>query len=501
MKILKLLMGRVGKATLTTTQAIVASAAVGIGGVAAWQMLGADSNADNAFNSLGYQQDEVVYVSSSTSGQYGRGENQQTAFRAAPSKAIEMQQREAEYLRQQEEERAAAERARYEAETRASGPESAPLGGLNEGLGNKKIEAMTPEQIKAMQEAALKQAKDAAAAGKANADAAALAAAAGVEGAAGRHGAFASRGMAMPEGSSGSPTFVGMPGSVDSGKNLKGSGSSGSAAISGNGQEGAAIPNSRNLRARANFGGKISERKNSRDFSSLELMAKRSAEIAGNASRSANEGSRAFLASTRNSGGITLNGGEVSTGQGATSSDYGDASGALRGLNTKMDNLMDAEQEFKDARKSLRKNFWGLLSATILCMGFTIPYFGWLFFKKEFRRYDRKAREYNEKYGDRSNTGRKYGNLVRILKSAAKAGSGGWLILTGKFIPALFKSYGQKLTKSDLKHRKGGETGADVGTVRSSAASNEGTLNVDEGVSSSDAAHRDMERFRQDNIK
>jgi len=164
----------------------------------------------------------------------------------------------------------------------------------------------------------------------------------------------------------------------------------------------------------------------------------------------------------------------------------------------KMDNLMDAEQEFKDARKSLRKNFWGLLSATILCMGFTIPYFGWLFFKKEFRRYDRKAREYNEKYGDRSNTGRKYGNLVRILKSAAKAGAGGWVIMTVKFIPALFKSYGQKLTKSDLKHRKGGETGADVGTVRSSAVSNEGTLNVNEGVSSSDAAHRDMERFRQE---
>lgn len=499
MNILKLLTGRVGKAALTTTQAIVASAAVGVGGVVAWQMLGADSGADNAFNSLGYQQDEVVYVSSSTSGQYGRGENQQTAFRAAPSKAIEMQQREAEYLRQQEEERAAAERARYEAETRASGPESAPLGGLNEGLGNKKIEAMTPEQIKAMQEAALKQAKDAAAAGKANADAAALAAAAGVQGAAGRSSAMASRGFAMPDGASGSPTFVGMPGSVDSGKNGKRSDSA--PAISGAGHEGAAIPNSRNLRARANFGGKISERQNSRDFSSLELMAKRSAEIAGNASRSANEGSRAFLASTRNSGGITLNGNEVSTGQGATSSDYGDASGALRGLNTKMDNLMDAEQEFKDARKSLRKNFWGLLSATILCMGFTIPYFGWLFFKKEFRRYDRKAREYNEKYGDRSNTGRKYGNLVRILKSAAKAGAGGWLIMTVKFIPALFKSYGQKLTKSDLKHRKGGETGADVGTVRSSAASNEGTLNVDEGVSSSDAAHRDMERFRQDNIK
>ena len=73
--------------------------------------------------------------------------------------------------------------------------------------------------------------------------------------------------------------------------------------------------------------------------------------------------------------------------------------------------------------------------------------------------------------------------------------------MTVKFIPALFKSYGQKLTKSDRKHRKGGETGADVGTVRSSAASNEGTLNVDEGVSSSDAAHRDMERFRQDDIK
>ena len=499
MKILKLLMGRVGKATLTTTQAIVASAAVGIGGVAAWQMLGADSRADNAFNSLGYQQDEVVYVSSSTSGQYGRGENQQTAFRAAPSKAIEMQQREAEYLRQQEEERAAAERARYASQTSAaSSPAAAPLGGLNEGLGNKKIEAMTPEQIKAMQEAALKQAKDAAAAGKANADAAALAAAAGVEGAAGGKGSFASRGMAMPAGSSGSPTFVGMPGSVDSGKNLKGSGASGSSAVSGAGQEGAAIPNNRNLRARASFGGKVGEGKLSREFNSLELMAKRSAEIAGNANRSANEGSRAFLASTRNSGGITLNGNEVSTGQGASSDDYGDASSSLRGLNTKMDDLMNDELEFREARKSLRKNFWGLLAATILCMSMSIPFLGWAFFRKEFRRYDRKAREFNEKYGDRSKSGRKYGHLVKILKKAAKAGAYGWYIMMFKFVPALFKSYGQKLTKSDLKHKRVEDSGADVGVVHSPNNTGGNTLNVQEGLSASDVSHRDVERFNQE---
>lgn len=496
MKILQLLMGRVGKATLTTTQAIVASAAVGIGGVAAWQMLGADSGADNAFNSLGYQQDEVVYVSSSTSGQYGRGENQQSAFRAAPSKAIEMQQREAEFLRQQEAERAAAERARYEADTRASGPEAAPLGKLNEGLGNKRMEAMTPEQIKAMQEAALQQAKDAAAAGKANADAAALAASAGVQGAAGRNGTFSSRGISMPGTSSGSPAFVGMPGSVDSGKNGKRSDSA--PAISGTGREGAAVPNSRNLRARASFGAQVKDGKISRDFNSLELMAKRSAEIAGNAYRASNEAGRALLASTRNSGGITLNGGEVSTGQGASSDDYGDVSGSLRGLGAAMNNLTDQEMDFKEARKSLRKNFWGLLAATIACIGFTVPFLGWLFFKKEFKRYLKKASKFNELYGDRSHTGRKYGNLVKILKTAAKAGAGGWLILTVRFIPALFKSYGQKLTKSDLKHGRGEEAGPDVGVVHGSPNPGGSTLNVQEGLSASDVSHREMERSYRD---
>ena len=152
MKLFNFLTGKAGKAVLSATQAIAASAAVGLGGIAAWQFLSSSSPSDTAYNSLGYQpQEEIVYVSSASTGKYGRGESTESSFRAAPSKAIEMQQQEAEYLRQQEQAREEAERAAYEANLSTPSVQANSFGGLNEGLGNKKLEAMTPEEIKALQ--------------------------------------------------------------------------------------------------------------------------------------------------------------------------------------------------------------------------------------------------------------------------------------------------------------------------------------------------------------
>ncbi len=501
MKIFNLLTGRAGKTMLSATQAIVASAAVGIGGIAAWQILGSDSAPDNTFNSLGYQQEEVVYVSGSASGQYGKLEGGGTAFRAAPSKAIEMQQREAEFLRQQELEREAAERAKYEASTRASAPDAVSVGGLNEGLGNKKIEAMTPEQIKAMQEEAMRQPQDAAAAGNALADAASAAAAAGVHGAA--RGALASRGISMPEGSSGGATYVGMPGSVDSGKNYNGSDAPGGTSVNGLGREGASIPNNRNLRAKPSFGANVTPRGNSKDFSSLELMAKRSSEIAGNANRSANEAGRAFLASTRNSGGITVNGGEVTTGQGASSDDFGDSSSSLSGvnsaLNQKMDEVLTAEEQFRNERKAMRKKLRKLIGYTFLAFVCLFPFLGWLAVKKHFNKYFAANAEYEEKYGDRSKEARAGKKIANKLKVCAKLGASGLGLFVAMIPWMLMDAFGWTTSKKSLKEGDDSAEQGRVGTVTdpSFSSSDGSTLDVQEGRRANEVSRQEAQDYAQ----
>ena len=511
MKLFKFLTGKAGKAALSATQAIAASAVVGLGGIVGWQVLGSGSSSDNTFNSLGYQpQEEVVYVAGAAGGKYESDDRTESSFRALPSKAIEMQQREAEFLRQQELEREAAERAAYEAQTSAPNVQANSIGGLNEGLGNKKMEAMTPEQIKALQAQAMQQAQDAVAAGKAQADAIAAAAASGVNGAASRSGLGAGgaggysggvmAGSGLSAGAGGSVQYVGMPGGAGS---ASGSGgiASGTDPVYLPGQEGARIPTARNQRAKPSFGANVIRMQGSQDFNSLELMAKRSAEIAGNETRSANEAGRAFLASTKNSGGIRLDGiGEVSVGQGASSDDFGDASlsGIHGAVNGAMDELLTAEEQFKEQRKNLRRQLRQLIGATIgVC--FLPPFLSWRAVRRKFNKYFADAASYNAEYGDRSKEAKAGEKIAKKLRICAKAGAFGGLALFVAMIPwMLADAFGWTTSLDKLKKGDDASEQGSVGTVSDGGGYvNEpgSTLDVQEGQSASSISRQEAQDY------
>lgn len=510
MKLFNFLTGKAGKAVLSATQAIAVSSVVGVGGLVGWQFLAQDSNADNAFNSLGYQpQEEVVYVASNPNGTYEEADRTESSFRALPSKAIEMQQREAEYLRQQELEREEAERAAYEAQTAAPSVQANSVGGLNEGLGNKKIEAMTPEQIQAMQAQALQQAQAAVAAGKVQADAIAAAAAGGVNGAAARSGVASGAAGSYKGGvmagsglsSGGSVQYVGMPGTANSGKNGSADSSSGVEPIYIPGQEGARIPTARNQRAKPSFGANVNKIQGSQEFNSLEMMAKRSAEIASNETRSANEAGRAFLASTKNSGGIRLDGiGEVSVGQGASSEDFGDASlsGIHGAVDAAMDELLTAEELFKEKRKNLRRQLRQLIGATIgVC--FLPPFFSWRAVRRKFNKYFADAGEYNANYGTRSKEAKAGEKIAKKLRICARAGAFGGLALFVSMIPwMLADAFGWTTSLDQLKREDDSAEQGAVGTVNDGSASvNEpgATLDVQEGRSASSISQQEAQDY------
>lgn len=509
MKLFKFLTGKAGKAALSATQALAASAVVGVGGIVGWQVLGSGSSSDNTFNSLGYQpQEEVVYVAGAAGGKYESDDRTESSFRALPSKAIEMQQREAEFLRQQELEREAAERAAYEAQSSAPTIQANSIGGLNEGLGNKKMEAMTPEQIKALQAQAMQQAQDAVAAGKAQADAIAAAAASGVNGAATRSGLGAGAGgysggvmagSGLSAGAGGAAQYVGMPGGAGS---ASGSGgiASGTDAVYLPGQEGARIPTARNQRAKPSFGANVNRIQGSQEFNSLEMMAKRSAEIAGNETRSANEAGRAFLASTKNSGGIRLDGiGEVSVGQGASSDDFGDASlsGIHGAVNGAMDELLTAEEEFKEQRKNLRRQLRQLIGATIGVF-FLPPFLSWLAVRKKFNKYFADADAYDADYGDRSKEAKAGRKIANKLKACAKAGPFGAVMFVAMIPWMLADAFGWTTSLDKLKKGDDASEQGQVGTVSDGGSYvNEpgSTLDVQEGQSASGLSRQEAQNY------
>ncbi len=123
----------------------------------------------------------------------------------------------------------------------------------------------------------------------------------------------------------------------------------------------------------SSFGGSRSGRAgrgmNSAEGRSLEQVRKRSAEIAQNAHRSANEAGRAFMASSKNSGGIQLDdGGELSGGE-VMSDDFEQATiNARNNLDQSTDDLMEQELERKQDRTRLKRAMVALVMLTIPAM-------------------------------------------------------------------------------------------------------------------------------------
>lgn len=122
----------------------------------------------------------------------------------------------------------------------------------------------------------------------------------------------------------------------------------------------------------ANFGGPRSGRvgrgMQSGDGRTLNQIAKRSVEIARNKNRSANEGSRAFLASSRNSGGITLDSG-VALSEGTASEDF--SAPTVKSIGKAEQTLQDStlrELQRKQHRQRLMRSMISLIFLTIPAM-------------------------------------------------------------------------------------------------------------------------------------
>lgn len=190
---------------------------------------------------------------------------------------------------------------------------------------------------------------------------------------------LASASMAQSSGSS----FSGTSGPIGSASGSGGSGGSGKdgGASSEGYQLSGSMPSGSNAvsamqgahaSSRANFmsGGRDASvsggRRSFRDSNDLRDISKRSADAARNENRAANEGSRAFLASTKNSGGMAVEGGMEEVGT-TGSEDFAPAeANQLRAVGDWGDTTTDDDNNAEKARKRLMWMMLGVLVAALV---------------------------------------------------------------------------------------------------------------------------------------
>lgn len=184
-------------------------------------------------------------------------------------------------------------------------------------------------------------------------------------------------------GSGGSNTFA----IQDSGKNVSGKDATAALAQVGNAmadaqaamkqmQEGTRMRSSRASFGRDGFGedkdvlGQGSRMGYRNAKSELEYLRKRSAEIDKNKTNSANEGGRPFLASAKISGGLTVDGDNVTTGTGSTSGDLLSSSTdrQMRGIKAGLTSVESKMEERTKSRHSMRKWMWIALPLALVMM-------------------------------------------------------------------------------------------------------------------------------------
>ena len=138
------------------------------------------------------------------------------------------------------------------------------------------------------------------------------------------------------------------------------------------------------MRSRSNFGPgnnslgadkdlSVGDARSSKEGKDLVFIQKRSADAARNKNRSANEGSRAFLASTKVSGGMRIVGDTVAIGQGQGSKDFDNVNEAnLRGIGKWTQSAVDEATQRMLDRQNLQKWLWRAI-ATCLAAMIAIP--------------------------------------------------------------------------------------------------------------------------------
>lgn len=386
MNIFKWLTGRAGKMALSAAQAVGLSAVVGVAGIAAWQYL--DTPSDNtAFNPAAqYDPGEVVYVAGASGGSYGANGEVESAFRAKPSKAIEMTEKMTLAQKQ-----AQAMEDDVIPSVSVSPTPSAYQMGATEGLGmnanDGKGERLDGNPLAAIQgtmngmKDVISRAQEQAQA-QANAQgekpgaptlASAKRTSAGSSNA-GHGQAFNSSFVIQDSGKSASSRAAAAAGSPEEAGNIF---------ASAQAQANRTVEGMQ-MRSRSNFGPgnnslgtdkdlSVGDARSSKEGKDLVFIQKRSADAARNRNRSANEGSRAFLASTKVSGGMRIVGDTVAIGQGQGSKDFDNVHEAnLRGIGSWTSSAVDEATQRMIDRQNLQKWLWKAI-ATCLAAMIAIP--------------------------------------------------------------------------------------------------------------------------------
>lgn len=390
MNILKWITSRAGVASSTVLKAVGLTTVVGAAGIAALQFL--DSPADNtAFNPAAqYDPGEVVYVAGGGAGSYGSGgfsvDGYSTGEASSSMRISSAQINRLDRLTQADSEEEVAEEA-----VAPSDPLAYQMGG-SEGLGmnaNVANEAELKNNPMAMMGdmmsniSNITQGVQGAAAGATGAGAAAA-----QEGAAAGAPALAA---AQKDWSKGAATSGSAGGNAfNSSFVVQDSAKSGSNAGNVSAEQAAdvmkqfqgqmsSIRENAQMRAKSNFGkaeglpgswdASVAKSRTSKEANELAFIRKRSVDTAKNSHRAANEASRAFLASTKISGGMRISSENFVTGTGQSSADFNnDYEANLRGIK----NWAEARDEYEEERQkelnSLKGWFWGGLAVAIAAM-------------------------------------------------------------------------------------------------------------------------------------
>lgn len=360
MKIIQFLKNKAGKWSLSAMQAVGLSAAVGVAGIAAWQMMGSSSqpNLNTVFSSNAADQD-VVFVAGAAggvygSGSYGEGGEIHSGIKTTLSKDLQLMQADAQSAQQIAEGAAFVQQEQNISAYKMDGAS----GGLGMG-GNvaKEMGGAMSGDMSAVQKqiadiqasiAAQKQAAEAAATADGAGNAAKVAAA--MKGQGGGQFGMA-EGMARASGNNLNSTPLQSGQYAREGQGVSSSGVLGGAQ--------AAVPSALGAATQvAKFDGSrgsvIGQGNRMRGDNSLETLQKQSVEISRHSNRSANEGARAFMASTRLSGGIRLDGGEALAGGAASSSDFTDD--AISALGDSLNQTGEEVVTYEEAKEELRRD-------------------------------------------------------------------------------------------------------------------------------------------------
>lgn len=380
---------RAGKVALSAMQAVGLSAAVGVAGIAAWQFLG--SSADNtAFSPQSYNPGEVVYVAGAAGGSYEANGEVKSAFQAKSSKAIEMMER-----------LSAAQKRADEYDDSVTLPAStaepamaAYQMGSSEGLGMGANAAGEENNPMAMVQRSMAGVTDALSRVQSQAQGAASQAGQKPEGAVPTlasaskdwGSSAAKQSLSGGNGSAFNSTFAiqGQAGGAANGKGQAAAMAQAGDVIAQAQQQAMGMTEGMRMRGQASFGKEdglggsrnavIADQRHSKAAGDLEFIRKRSADAALNKRRSTNEGARAFLASTKISGGVSVTGDSVVLGEGQGSkdfnSDYDVSSGRIRGA---MDAVANQEADRHKDRLSMQRWFWAALGTAVAAM-IAIPF-------------------------------------------------------------------------------------------------------------------------------